>query len=475
MKNWLVIHDADLKGVYHSLPPACFRNERWFSDRDAKDSLVLVETLQFQRTGAGKIFFTLNLFDIGEGQGYYYYIPFLIFFGSPWFTREHMFEKDGYYFFDGIETYEYISLLEELWRGSQKAEDSGNQFQFLLYNNYLKNTKFHLHGSTSNSLLFVSNNYLIKNYRRIYPGVNPELKICSALAKMGSDKIPELYGSFQYLRDNEFTLGIVQEVVANNGTCWDIWGDLLKEPGSDTILLKQAVSLGEVLADLHGDLASIAEAEGTCGPLDFADIQTRIRAIIQTLEDDLATHLKDDLTQALDGIRFLFSKLSGKNLGSKFLIHGDLHLEQVLATSTGWKVLDFEGEPLKTIEEREQHDSPLKDLASIFRSVSYRIHLVFDNPDSQAQAESLLLTGLITGYTGICHELKETRARACYLPEEPEFELLLIFFQIERAVYECIYELKCRPDWFHIPFHGLTKLLNRLGEMARENDALVGM
>ena len=113
--------------------------------------------------------------------------------------------------------------------------------------------------------------------------------------------------------------------------------------------------------------------------------------------------------------------------------------------------MDFEGEPLKPIPERENYDSPLKDLASMLRSINYRCSgEVNHNQDIERKISCTLTEGYLDG----CRDVK-----ADFLPEINEFQWLLILFQIERAVYECLYESKYRPDWLWIPRSGLADLV----------------
>lgn len=452
MANWNLAGDSNVKELFASLPATIFQKERWFADREHQKDLELVDSVQFTRNGFQDFYLTLNLFQIRPFPGYYYYLPFLITKIADG-ERGFLFEKKGSFFYDAALTYEYVTLIEELIENQTHIQASQGTYSFQSYRN-LSKPRLHLLGSTSNTLLFVTRDYLLKNYRRIYPGVNPELKISAALTMAGSGQIPEIYGSISYWNSNEYTLGIIMESVENYGTGWERWGRLAKDLSieNERILQEEAGLLGKALGVLHRDLALVARENGEYGFFEKADLEERIDNVLKNIQNNpTAPGETETLVSKLTGLK---KELSRRKLGAKFRIHGDLHLEQVIKTEGGWRFLDFEGEPLKPIPERENHDSPLKDLASMLRSVSYRFS---GGAADCREIEGKVGAALTEGYLDSCREIG-----ADFLPEDGELQTLLIFFQIERAVYECLYESKYRPDWLWIPRKGLAGLASNL-------------
>lgn len=450
MENWNLVGNTGLMELFSTLPGAFFQKERWFADRNYQLELVLADSVQFIRTGPQESFVTLNLFETRPFRGFYYYLPLLI--AKRIADREALFEKSGYFFYDAVPTYEYVALTEECIQNQAVFSTAHGSYQFQSFPEVNK-PRLRLQGSTSNSLLFVAREYLLKNYRRIYPGVNPELKIGASLAGVGSKQIPEIYGSINYRSDSEYTLGIIMENVENFGTGWERWGRLVKEFSSENqrLLQEEAELLGRALGALHGDLWTIAKESGGFLCFEGTDLEERIDSIGHNLQELMGLPETQLLVEKLKVVK---KGLFQRNLGAKFRIHGDLHLEQVIKTGDGWRFLDFEGEPLKPIPERENYDSPLKDLASMLRSISYRFSgETANNPEIESKISSALTDGYLRG----CREVK-----ADFLPDTGEFQLLLILFQIERAVYECLYESKYRPDWLWIPRTGLAGLARRL-------------
>ena len=451
MAAWELAGESGLIELYASLPAAYFQKERWFADRELAGEIELVDSARFYEPGQADPVIALNLYRIKPFAGYYYYIPFLI-SQSRNREREAFFEKNGFYFYDAVSTGEYVSLVEELLRHQASYTASRGVFQFQSFRT-LSEPRLRLMGGTSNSLLFVTRAYLLKNYRRIYPGTNPELKISAALTELGSKQIPEIYGFFNYRDQEDHTLGIVMETVENSGAGWERWGRLLRNNSPETgeLLREEARQLGRALGYLHRDLADISRRAGGYSELDLTDIERRIDGLIGEIKADRSCFLEFD--SILGKLNDFKERLTAGKLGAKFRIHGDLHLEQVVKTDTGWRILDFEGEPLKSIQEREQYDSPLKDLAALLRSISYRIQGV-GTGRNRSELEEKIGSGLIEGYLGWCREVK-----ADFLPGPDELGFLLTLFQIERAVYECVYESKYRPDWLWIPRTGLKKLM----------------
>lgn len=461
MSSWSVVDpDADFREMYSRIPAGYFRNERWFADRGVAGDLYLIDSLLFQKNGSGPIFLALNLYRIEAEPAYFYYIPLLISANNLYPGTNYLFRSFDTFFYDGIPTSEYLDLLTPLLRTNTFLSTDQGGFKFVASSEFYPANDpdwgLHTLSSTSNSLLFVANRFLIKNYRRIYPGVNPELKMGRALGELGATQVPVIYGFFQYQFKQEFTLGIIQELVPNFGTGWDLWGRLLmeKDPDAQAEIKNQAVSLGKTLAELHANLAVLAGRNHELRFLRLEDLQKRVIELKEILLKEEIPPLQQifpDLLKALTNINL---SLLGKKLGSKFKIHGDFHLEQVLNTGEGWKVIDFEGEPLKSIEEREYYDSPVRDLASLLRSADYRVKSIIGGAIDQDDFGSRLSRNIINGYL-----IGYQSQNANFLPDAADANIFLDFFQIERAVYECRYEFKYRPDWFWIPFEGLRRLI----------------
>jgi maltokinase len=458
LQQWSEVHNGALTQVYRQIPGRFLARERWFAERDTLTELVLKTTVQFQIVQNQVLYLTLNLYELPELTGFFYYLPFLI-VAEPLPDRNAFFSRENFHFYDGVPTGEYLSLLNQLLDHNRTvvAPLDDSEFKFHTIANY-KAPSFKFNNSSSNSLLFVFPRYLVKNYRRVYPGINPELRLGLALTRTHSVCAPQVLGYFSCCPDHtaEYTLGLLQELVDHQGTGWAVWGRLLENFGADgrDELVRQAETLGRTLAELHRELAGIADSAKQQTVFNLQLLQERISKIAETAEQELTDVDPDLVRRVREKLRQIDSGMAREaGWGRLFRVHGDLHLEQVLKTENGWKVIDFEGEPLKTIVERENYESPLKDLAALLRSVSYRVNTI--DVTNAADLETCLQSVVVNGYrAGYCAYQGE------FLPAGGNFERLLDLFQLERVIYELGYEAKYRPDWLRIPLAGLTKLAN---------------
>lgn len=459
MNLWNQIQDQNLVRIYRSFPSGVLDTQRWFADRGAAVAMDLKATFQFQSGLDHGIYLTINLFSLPTTSRYFYYLPLLI-TSHPCSKQTPYFAKDDYYIYDAVPTAEYIGWVEQMMaKGISVAVTSGLGSLVFTVCPQGKGRDFTVLGSSSNSLLLVNRDYLLKNYRRVYPGQNPEVRMGLALTGMGSEFIPALQGHFSYWdgSDNEYTLGLLQEKLEHQGTGWTVWGQLLQsgEAGEQTQLLQQAYLLGKTLAGLHREMDIVAKAQDRWIDFNSPMVQQRLQQLDAMVREELAPLNPELATAVARNLSGLATKIPQQaNLGRAFKIHGDLHLEQVLQTTTGWKIIDFEGEPLKSISQREGYDSPLKDLASLLRSVSYRVNTL-TIPENEVW-ELRLQNRLLQGYRETGSGFAEN-----FLPAGPEFDELIKLFQLERVVYEYIYESRYRPDWVKIPLAGLRRLLEQ--------------
>jgi trehalose synthase-fused probable maltokinase len=163
-----------------------------------------------------------------------------------------------------------------------------------------------------------------------------------------------------------------------------------------------------------------------------------------------------------------FEALEGmRSRATRQRCHGDYHLGQVLRTSDDFILLDFEGEPLHSLEQRRKKVSPLKDVAGMLRSFSYAVHsawreAVAGDPGLSAKREPWLRAWEVWTSAAFLGAYLETAGAAAFLPqEEQELETLLDAFLLDKAFYELGYELNNRPDWLPIPLEGIREIAGR--------------
>lgn len=319
-------------------------------------------------------------------------------------------------------------------------------------------------GEQSNTSLIFDDAAILKVFRQVYPGHNPDIEVHEALSRLGDGDrhVARLFGhvSAQWSSDGAPTradLAMLQEFFQTATDGWELAkvsvrdlyaeADLhADEVGGD--FAGEAHRLGQATAEVHADLAR-ALPTGTLEPADLADLAA---VMTRRLEAALAT--VPQLAEFAPGLRAAFDALGAHASPVPVQrVHGDYHLGQVLRTSHRWVVLDFEGEPAKPLSERTGLDSPLRDLAGMLRSFDYAArHLLVDQPYGRQltyRAEEWAQRNrdaFLTGYT-------EAGA-----PDPRADAVLLRAYEADKAVYEAVYEARNRPRWLPIPLASLARL-----------------
>jgi maltokinase len=316
-----------------------------------------------------------------------------------------------------------------------------------------------LSAEQSNSSVLLDGAHVLKLFRRLEPGHNPELEMLRFLHDHGFDSVPTLHGWCELRGDVlDATLSVAQEFVAGARDGWDHVLDALgAEPER---LLPTLRDLGTVCGQMHTVLGSdptnpdFASEEPSVEALSLltATIDEEIERVFVGLPDhsDLAPIMGRG-EEIRDRLQLMANVGSG---GRLIRHHGDLHLGQTLLAGERWVVLDFEGEPARSLRERRRKRSPLRDAAGMLRSFAYA-------------ASSLSIQRGVEAPEGW-----EERAREAYLEgylEAVDSSLLpagqaatrtlLSIFELEKAVYELSYELNNRPEWVPIPVAGIARLL----------------
>jgi maltokinase len=312
----------------------------------------------------------------------------------------------------------------------------------------------------SNSSIVFGDELIMKAFRKVEPGVNPELELLRFLTTHGFPHIASLAGWYEVEgRLLDATLGILQEFLLGFRDGWEL---TLDELGSDpTGLLDRLEALGTVIGELHSALGSdssdpaFAPDEPSAESLAIltADVDEQIERVFLDLPETTAT---EPILGRGQDVREKLAALSYVNAGGKVIrTHGDLHLGQTMLGDRGWVVLDFEGEPARPLPERRLKRSPLRDVAGMLRSFSYatagaRLLRGVEVPEGW---EELARERFLTGYHGAVDS-------ALLPPGQQAIEQLLAVFELEKAVYELRYELNNRPDWVAIPVAGIVRLLD---------------
>jgi maltose alpha-D-glucosyltransferase / alpha-amylase len=323
---------------------------------------------------------------------------------------------------------------------------------------------------TNNSVIF-GERLIMKLYRRIEDGTNPDLELSRFLTEVGFPNIPAMAGAVLYRRDRGRTaaLAMLQAYVPNQG---DAWTHALTELAADTTDLERygplAALLGRRTAELHLALASRSDDPAFAPePTQTHDTRSAYQSI-RSLSGQVLPMLRERLRQlpdqtcedaeqvlaSWDRLHDRLRGLIGRPISAQRIrCHGDYHLGQVLFTGGDFFIIDFEGEPSRPLRERRLKRWALKDVAGMLRSFAYvgRAAGVPHGPEWGRAAGDVFMQAYL-----------DRAAGAPFLPgSAAERELLLDAMLIEKALYELRYELDHRPDWVHIPLRGLCELVER--------------
>jgi maltokinase len=308
-------------------------------------------------------------------------------------------------------------------------------------------------GEQSNSSIAFGEDAILKVFRKITPGENPDITTHKVLTEAGSTHIADLYG---WVESGDLHLAMLQQFLRTASDGWDIAlasvrdlfaeADLhAEEVGGD--FAAEAARLGTALKEVHEQLR-ISFPTATVAATDVAD--TMKRRLFEAVE------IVPDLRQYVDGVVAVFDAVNGLGEIPVQRVHGDLHLGQTLRTVLGWKLVDFEGEPAKPLAERLLPDAPWRDVAGMTRSFDYAPHAVAesmpeDDPDVIAQrahrADEWARRNRKAFLSAYCGEL------------EGADRTLLTAYVLDKAVYECVYEARNRPTWLPIPLAAFSRMI----------------
>ena len=312
----------------------------------------------------------------------------------------------------------------------------------------------------SNSSLVFDDELILKVFRRLEPGINPELEMLRFLTEHGFENIAALGGWYGYSGGPlSATLGILQEFVSKGEDGWEL---ALREIAEDPDrFLARVRLLGEVTGEMHtvlgadiGDPAFTPETPSveSLGLL-TATVDEEIESLFLSLpeEDEQLAPILGRGEEVREQLRML---THAGSVGKVIRTHGDYHLGQTLWSDGDWVILDFEGEPARAVIERRRKRSPLRDVAGMLRSFAY-VAIASDlergmpAPDGwEDQARLQFLEGYLDT---VDPSLMPAGALA--------IERLLAVYELEKAVYELRYELDNRPDWVRIPVAGIQRLI----------------
>lgn len=404
----------------------------------------------------------------------------------------------------------WLAMAEEIraggtWRGEGRFSFVGTSAGASLLTPPIAHVHF-LDAEQSNSCVVLDQRLVLKLFRKLEPGVHPDFEIMNFLsARTSFDHVPKLAGHIQYQgKDLSAIVGLLQEFVPNSGDGWTYTLQHLRELVGGTSTLAEPCTvkqterlvrersagyltalghLGEITAKLHLALASdVQTAAFRPEPIDEEDVIAWRQAMHRRIETVFGllrakpevrpSGLSFELITRLEhacGVHVETLALLTKSPLMKIRQHGDYHLGQVLKVEArhaddprGFVVLDFEGEPACSLEERRAKLCALKDIAGMLRSFNYAAETVRREVSASSKDRGVRIVlqqwEQMVGEVFFEHYRRAAGTDANFLPRKDLIDPLLQAFQIDKAVYELGYEINNRPTWAEIPITALQRL-----------------
>ena len=343
----------------------------------------------------------------------------------------------------------------------------------------------------SNSSVIYGDHIFLKLYRRLEHGMNPDAEILRFLSNHGFTHTPPFAGAIEYCdaNGNRCVLALATGLVRNNGDAWSFtlgelkrWfeallaGETTDAGKIEAESLSRAAQLGTRTGELHLALASeTSDPDFAAEPLTTADARALAESILASAQRVLSLihaklttlpHPARELAERFAALEpTLFARaesLAASIAAAKTRTHGDYHLGQVLETGGDFVIIDFEGEPLRSLATRREKRSPFRDVAGMLRSFDYAAHAALESHSTfSAQAEQWSTKAQRVFLEAWLATTSGAVFRAASRAEENR---LLEAFLLEKALYEVVYEINNRPTWLPIPLRGVLRLLERPAE-----------
>jgi maltose alpha-D-glucosyltransferase/alpha-amylase len=352
----------------------------------------------------------------------------------------------------------------------------------------------------SNSTALVDSDYVVKIYRKLEPGINPEIEVGRFLTEVaGFANTPALLGSVELIEgDQRSAIAVVHAFVENQGDAWTVTSAYLdrfveeqrllaasEHPGErdeQVPYLRYMSQTGRRVAEMHLAFAGSDELPDfkpePTRPTDvrhwIADAAARAERVFDALQQRRETMKEADrllidqiLAQRATLLDRLNALLPPDIDGLKIRHHGDFHLGQMLVVKDDIFIIDFEGEPRRALAERRRKAPAARDVAGLIRSIDYSATAALGRalkmaPDEHGKLGAALAEWRDRAVASFLGAYRETMTDARLWPTDPRVAgQMLDFFLLEKAFYEVEYELAHRPEWLRVPLSGMLRILSR--------------
>ena len=501
------------RGVFqHDVLPPYLSRTRWFPERSpAAITTTVTSAIPFSNEGDNRPW--LAFFEWAQNDAAIRYtIPLRI--------RWHRFERERHNpralaavrqgaregtLLDVASERDFIEILINNLRSTETVEESGTRLEFRPTGELLKRPTMeiaHVHAvetEQSNSTALVDNAYVVKIYRKLESGINPELEVGRFLTEVaGFANSPALLGGIELVEgERRSAIGIVHAFVQNQGDAWTVTSAYLDRfveqerllSGNDhpaenedqLSYMRHMAQIGRRLAEMHVALASsddqpdfkpepVTPDEVSTWVDDIVSSATRTIDRLQnfrakeqdrSLIDRLITQ-RNDIRNKVSGL------LSASSAYLKIRHHGDFHLGQMLIVKDDIFIIDFEGEPRRSLHERRRKAPAARDVAGLIRSIDYSTTAALDRalkvaPDEQGKLTAALASWRDRSVTAFLAAYREHMSDSRLWPADAAAaDQVLDFFLLEKAFYEIDYEIAHRPDWIRVPLTGALQILSQI-------------
>ncbi|MEW4922294.1 trehalose synthase [Algibacter sp. 2305UL17-15] len=499
------------------------QKQRWYGGKASK--LKYIELSEYFRIQQNEEVYYGLILEVNFVEAFYqhYFLPIAFVTDDSFAEQDKILPvsidgKSGH-IIDAINLEAFRKLVFERIITSEPIDRTKVQYHKsnLLEDNAYESSRF-MGLEQSNTSIIYNEKYVLKFFRRIYAGKNPDYEMSRYLSEKRDYKnTPPYLGSINIDDAGReiITIALMQKLIPNQGDAWDY---MLKEfdrifraldtkklnlkeiPETERFLklnindippvlidwvgldfLKKIQTLAKRTAEMHIALGSEFE-ETAFTPAHYNgdyevwlknrllyQFQNRLNTVENNLDklDDLALKMAKEFLDKKNLIRKRFVNFDWTKLkGQRIRVHGDYHLGQILVKDNDFYILDFEGEPESTIRDRKVKQPPLKDIAGLFRSFHYAIYTtIFNNLNNyNNESEKLFEAGeLLYNYSiglFLGTYVSQVRDANLNIGYNQERIFLLKYALLEKAVYELGYEFNSRPQWAIIPLKGISNIIN---------------
>jgi maltose alpha-D-glucosyltransferase / alpha-amylase len=351
----------------------------------------------------------------------------------------------------------------------------------------------------SNTTALVGESFVVKLFRRLEVGINPEIEIGRFLTDVAQfENTPPLLGTVELTQGGEGSaVAVVHAFVENQGDAWSVTGAYLdrfveeqrlltpdspSESDEQAAYLRRMVQTGRRLAEMQLALASHPEIDDFCPvPIEPEDVCAWTEGVLARAErvfDELGQRraqlkesdkrMADSLLTYRDTLAVRLGQVLPEHVDArKIRHHGDFHLGQMLIVKDDVYIIDFEGEPRRSLAERRLKAPAARDVAGLIRSIDYSATAAFERallagPDEHGRIAAGLEDWRAHSVATFLEAYREALGDHDLWPKDRgAADSLLDFFLLEKAFYEIEYELSHRPDWLRVPLAGALRILSR--------------